>query len=572
MHPSPYPARFASRRLLAALVLPVSLSLPLAQSAIAADGTWNVDGAGNWTSGVGTNWLNGIAAEGADFTAYFNAVNITGNRVVTLTAPVTPITIGNLAFGDATTASHDWTLNSSGGAVLTLQTTTGTPTITVDNRTATISAALSSSQGFTKAGTGKLVLSGVHTALSGAITVNAGTLDLWDTASAYDNSINLTVSTATLDAANTVSGSVVTINGNITGFGRINKTSGVSTLVLNGNNDYSGGTTLAAGTLVAGNGTNNGIGTGTLALNNGAFRSSDDNSRTFSNVLSMGSGGLRLGGLQGDTSGRGDLTFTWAGSTSIGGSKTWTVNNATTASFNNNWTGNNGWNVTKAGTGTLVFNGNLTSTGVGLIVNLGTMTLNGSANSYTGTTTINGGTLLINGAKTGSGAVAVNSTGALGGSGSVTGAVTAASGSFLKPGASSGAVGTLTFNSGLDISGLSAGTGGLLFDLDTVGASDKISVGSLTIGTGLLNFDDFGFTTLGSFGAGVYTLFDATSIIGTLGTNLSGTIAGWDSVLSISGNDLVLTVSAIPEPASCASLAGGALFGFALSRRRRLRA
>lgn len=537
----------------------------------AADGTWSADASGNWTSGVTTNWASTVA-EGADFSAFFNTVNITANRTVTLTAP---LVIGNMAFGDVTTASNDWTLASqSASAILTLQTTTGTPTITVDNRTATISAILGGNQGFAKAGTGTLVLTGNNTTtggLTGAVTVNAGILDVRNSNSV--GGINLATSSATLDSADTVT-STVTLSGNITGSGKINKTSSTSTLILNGNNDYTGGTTLTAGSLVVGSGTNNGIGTGTLTLSGGAFRASDNNSRTFSNVLSMGSQNLRFGGLQGDATGLGDLNFTWTGSTSIGGSKTWTVNNATTTTFNNTWTGNSTWNVTKAGTGTLVFNGNLTSSGVGVVVSAGTFILNGSANSYTGTTAVNGGTLLINGIKSGTGTVAVNSTGILGGSGTVGGAVTAASGAFISAGASSGAAGTLTFSSTLDISGLAAGTGGLLFDLGATGASDKVVLtsGALSIGTGVLDLNDFSFSTLSGYGPGTYTLFSSsTSIVGTMGSNLTGTIGGLSGALSISGNDLVLTVSAIPEP-SVYALAGGVLsLGLAWVQRRRRR-
>ena len=551
-----------------AAVLSAALALSAAQISQAADGTWAADSGGNWTSGVSTNWAS-VAAEGADFTAYFNNVNITGNRTVTLTAA---LTIGNLAFGDATTASHDWTLASqSAAAILTLQTTAGTPTITVDNRTAIISAILGGSQGLTKAGAGTLVLSGNNTTtggFTGTITVNAGILDVRNSNAA--GNINLASSGATLDSADTLT-NTTTLSGNITGSGKINKTSSTSTLILTGNNDYTGGTTLTAGSLVIGAGTNNGIGTGTLTLSGGAFRASDNASRTIANVLSMGSTNLRLGGLQGDTTGLGDLNFTWTGSTSIGGSKTWTVNNATIVTFANNWSGNSTWNVTKAGTGTLVFTGNLTSTGVGVVVSAGTFILNGSANSYTGTTAINGGTLLINGTKSGTGTVAVNSTGALGGSGNIAGATTAASGSFLSPGSTSGAAGTLAFTTSLDISGLASGTGGLLFNLGSTAASDKITAASHTFGSGVLAFSDFSFTTLSGFGAGIYTLLSSsTSITGSsLGTNLSGTVGGLNGALSISGNDIVLTVSAIPEPATYAAIAGAGLLGFAILRRRR---
>ena len=419
---------------------------------------------------------------------------------------------------------------------------------------------------------GRLTLKGGHT-LTGTLTVNSGTLDLWDTANAYTNNINLASTSAVLDAANTGNGTVITINGNITGSGKISKGSGVSTMVLNGNNDFTGGVAMAGGVLVMGSGLNNGLGTGTLTWSGGQIQSSDNSSRTIANALSMGSNAIALGAIQGASTGLGDLTFTNTASTvSVGGAKTWTVNNSTTVTFANNWSGNNGFNVTKAGTGTLVFNGNLNNGTSTVVVNAGTFILNGT-NAYTGATTINAGTLLVNGSIAGT--VTVNSTGTFGGSGTASGAATAASGSFLSAGASSGAVGTLTFSSTLDISGLASGTGGLLFDLAGTGASDKIVLtsGALSIGSGVLDLDDFSFTTLGGYGVGTYTLLStSTSIVGTLGSNLTGTVGGLNGVLSISGNDLVLTVSAIPEPATYAALAGLGVLGLAVLRRRRDRA
>lgn len=416
---------------------------------------------------------------------------------------------------------------------------------------------------------GKLTLSGGHT-FTGSIIVNAGTLDLWNTASAYTNNITLATPTATLDAANTGT-TVITINGNITGSGRIVKTSGVSTLVLNGDNDFTGGVNVA-GTVVAGTGTNNGVGTGTLTFSSGSFRASDNNSRTFANVvtLSAATSAVTFGGAQNDITGLGDLTFTSTTSSTVGGARTWAVNNSTTVAFANNWSGNAGTNVTKAGTGTLVFNGNLNNGASNVVVTAGTFILNG-VNAYTGTTTINAGTLLVNGSLSASSTVTVNA-GTFGGSGTASGAATAASGSFLSAGASSGTVGTLTFGSTLDISGLAGGTGGLLFDLAGTGASDKITLtsGALSIGSGVLNLDDFSFTTLGGYGVGTYTLLStSTSIVGTLGSNLTGTVGGLNGELSISGNDLVLTVSAIPEPATYAALAGLGVLGLAVLRRRR---
>jgi len=57
----------------------------------------------------------------------------------------------------------------------------GTPTITVDNSTTTISAPLGGNQGLAKNGAGILILSGANLTtggLTGTTTINAGTVDV----------------------------------------------------------------------------------------------------------------------------------------------------------------------------------------------------------------------------------------------------------------------------------------------------------------------------------------------------------------------------------------------------------
>ncbi|HEY9249597.1 MAG TPA: autotransporter-associated beta strand repeat-containing protein [Rariglobus sp.] len=239
-------------------------------------------------------------------------------------------------------------------------------------------------------------------------------------------------------------------------------------------------------------------------------------------------------------------------------------------------------NTTANTTGTLQINSTANASYAGLLVNGSsgalsvsksggfTQTLSGNSNTYSGGTTISGGMLLVTnttGSATGTGAVAVNG-GTLGGTGFVDGA-TAVTGGNLAAG-TDGTVGTLTFNGTLDIAGLS-GTGQLKFDLGAVGASDKIVANAFSFGTGVLNFDDFDFVAVSGFAEGTFTLFDsATSIsASSLGSSLTGTINGLAAELSISGDDLILTVVAIPEPSSYAVLAGAlALSGAAFRRRR----
>lgn len=541
------PFSLLSRRI-AALSLAGSLVIG-ASHALATDGTWNLDGNGNWNSTDGTPWLSGIIASGIDANAYFNKLNITGTRTVTLTENMIA---GNLFFGDTAATTYGWTLQRSTTAVLTLQTSSGTPTITVDNSTTTISAVLAGTQGFAKAGTGVLTLSGSNT-LTGGITVNAGTLDLRSTAAIGSNSINLASASSTLDAANTVSSST-TVSGNITGSGKINKTSSVSALVLTGDNSFTGGVTLQAGSIEVGSGLNNGIGTGTLTLNGGAFLSTDNNSRTFTNVLAMGSNPLRFGALQDAATGKGDLTFAWTGNTAVGGSKNWTVNNATRVTFKNTWTGNSDHTVTKMGTGTLVFDGNITgSTGVGIVVNAGTMLLNGS--------------------KSTSNAVTVNSGGTFGGtSPSMAGVFTVNAGGAIAPG--DGGIGTLTATN-LTWNGETSGTfAQMKFELSNVGGqgasatADRLALGSgiLSKGSGSI----FTFDFLGTGAAGdTYTLMTFGSSTGFSVSDFTYTnlTSGLNGTFALNGTSL--TFSVVPEPTTFALFGAGLMVTFFARRRRR---
>lgn len=197
----------------------------------------------------------------------------------------------------------------------------------------------------------------------------------------------------------------------------------------------------------------------------------------------------------------------------------------------------------------------------------GTLTLSGS-NTYTGPTTVDGGTLLVNGSLDLLSPVTVNSGGTLGGTGTVGGSTTILAGGLLAPGAS---IGNLTFGSDLDISdALTGASASQVFELGASPLSDVVTLvdsSQLTIGTGLMEWDDFAFS--GSPSVGTYTLFDTSApIIGTLGTNLSGAISPvYNGQLSISDNDILLAVSFIPEPTSLLLVVLG-MGGVALRRRR----
>jgi autotransporter-associated beta strand protein len=181
-------------------------------------------------------------------------------------------------------------------------------------------------------------------------------------------------------------------------------------LYLYGANTYNGGTTVngvadRTNNLILGLGNNSALGTGSLTFAGGGTNilrgitlSTDDQTRTITNNITMNSG----------------VTVSVETITNV-------VNVVAGAAVTNNVSVNMALNGVISGAGALVK------------TNANTLTLNG-ANTYTGGTTVNGGTLMINGSV---GQVVVNTGGSLGGSGTV-GAVTLNSGSFLKPGNSPG--------------------------------------------------------------------------------------------------------------------------------------
>ena len=149
--------------------------LSIASIGFNANGVWNLDAGGSWSDT--NNWSNGAVGSGAGFTADFSTIDITTNRTVTLDASRS---IGTLKFGD-TSGAQSWILAPSIGSVLTLDTGTGgSPSVVVNQNTATISSPLAGTAGFTKSGAGTLSLSGTNSPAalqaldSGSRTYNLG--------------------------------------------------------------------------------------------------------------------------------------------------------------------------------------------------------------------------------------------------------------------------------------------------------------------------------------------------------------------------------------------------------------
>ena len=216
-------------------------------------------------------------------------------------------------------------------------------------------------------------------------------------------------------------------------------------------------------------------------------------------------------------------------------------------------------NIVNNGTAT-----SLTKSGAGLL------TLSGT-NTYTGSTYVNAGTLSVIGSLS-SGSVGVSSGATLRGTGSIGGATTLASGSTLAAGVNASTIGSLTFTSTLDVT---AATVSLKLN-STSGTFDSFIANGLTLGGATLSLVDLG--------SGVWTGASSFTILNnTSGNSVSGTFFGLTegasltvgsnnftvSYLGGTGNDITLTVSAVPEPATYAALFGTLVLGVTVMHRRR---
>lgn len=200
----------------------------------------------------------------------------------------------------------------------------------------------------------------------------------------------------------------------------------------------------------------------------------------------------------------------------------------------------------------------------------GTLILSAGSN-YSGATTISAGGLRVTnatGSATGTSTVSLASGTTLSGTGIIGGLTTLEAGSIIEPGVDS--AGTLTFTNGLTIND------GAIFNFELGSSSDLINVtgGTLT-GPASSGGATFHFSSASGFGAGTYTLINGigSSLSGFGATDFTvGTgISGYNLIFGLSGDALILTASAIPEPSTYALIAGLAGLGWVAVRRRRLK-
>jgi autotransporter-associated beta strand protein len=229
--------------------------------------------------------------------------------------------------------------------------------------------------------------------------------------------------------------------------------------------------------------------------------------------------------------------------------------------------------------------GNLTGAGSLHKAGTGRLTLSGT-NVYTGTTTVGGGTLMVNGTHVGGDNYHVNSSGILGGSGRITpkagAGIIVDSGGTLTPGAD-GVIRTLTLDgSGTDTTLLTlAPLATLSFNLFTGLVSDQVAMTNAAVGDFVANDNVVNFTDLsaGNLAIGQYILITSDTANTYSGLTLSGSdiigglaigsgLTGYTADLEVSGNNIVLDITAVPEPTTVALIGLGGLAALVIRRRK----
>jgi fibronectin-binding autotransporter adhesin len=307
----------------------------------------------------------------------------------------------------------------------------------------------------------------------------------------------------------------------------------------------------------------------------------------------IGDGGLGLGLVKAGTS-AGRLVLTGAntytgGTTVIGGTLAGTtlglqgniLATAGTVVFDQTLPTLTGGSALPLGT----YAGVISGAGAVTKANAGTVSLTGTS-TYTGATTITGGTLAVNGALSATSGVTVQAGGTVGGIGSIAAPLTVASGGLLSPGNSAGTLttGSLTLASGSTL--VEEITSASSYDRVAASAVNAASAGSnLQVALGYIPSATDAFVILTNGGAaatpkvfdnvvtpnGTFALADNGNGTYTATDPSNGTYTltyGFNADGGAVGNDVLLTTTAVPEPAA-AGVLGLAAAGLLATRHRR---
>ena len=611
--------RRSTSKSIASLLLPlIGLSAAPAFSAIVY---WDGDGVGTVGGGIGTwdttslRWSTTF--DGNTYQAWNNANG--DDAVFSVTGTAGP-PAGAVAAGAAITANSltftvtGYTVGTSGAA---LALSAPTPTLTVDVQT-TGQAILNAQYNvgiatIVKNGTG-LLSSGVsQSAFAGKWIVNGGILSLpgdlrlgvvpaavvpdlvtldgamlrtsqTDVSFNVNRGVTLGINGGGFDSNHA---GILRWNGPITGIlgGSFTKRGTGNVALTNNSNNYDGTTIVTDGRLTVGAANALGTVAGDTEVGVSAGLIFDGAATNFTINEPIRIAGVGEGADGGAIFVRNGANVTFGGPIILSSDASVTVDGSSTATYSNTNS------FTSSAGQSLTLNGDALTTGGGgtisgaISLDIGGLNKTGpgkwtvaGANVYTGNTNVIEGTLIVSGSITGT--LLVDVTGTLGGGGSVIlnagSSVAVHAGGKLAPG-NTGA-GNLTIalsgGGGMDINEAIFGPGSqaLAFELAAPSASDKISVfgGALNIGSGALEFDDFVLSTLGGFNPQAdYVLFDGNMpVLGTLGSNLSGTVNGFLAQLQLgdSGRDIVLHV--VPEPSAGLALIGGMVTLLGLRRRR----
>jgi autotransporter-associated beta strand protein len=525
--------------------------------------TWEGTGAQNWSAG--TNWAEGTTSVANGNVRFEN----TANSTITLD-------------GDRTVA--EFTIATASDTTLV-----GTSKLTANTGITATAAATGTTTIETAYELGAYNL----------MSINAGEVRLEGTVSGAYGMLKTGAGKLVLGANNT--------------FGTSTAGLGVQggTLRIKGTNSYGGSTSVLWGTLevaadapVSANGAFGNASTAVLVgASSNVFSSVpeaaqiviDGNHTVARNIsIELGTFEKRLGAKDTTTEAVYSGNVSLLGTTSTASNlKLFAQNSADTVRFSGNISGGGSSKTLSINAngeqGTVIFSGANKTYASQTIVSGGTLIIDaGSSTTGNGAWTVSSGaTLRVDGTVGGSGALTLASGGTVTGSGTINKAFTIGAGSTLSPGNSPG-----TLNTG---SQTWAGGGTYLWEINDVNAGigtdpgwDWVNIsGSLSITATDLNPFSIDITslTLANTAGLIHNFADLTSYSWTLAT-ASGGISGFSMDafilntsafqnsftgsfgLAVSGNDLVLSYTAVPEP-STALLILLACAGFILLRRRK---